>query len=239
MNYRGNYCVLDWETSSKNKYKCQPTSLSAVMMSARKLEVMPNGIFNSLVRPELDDAKALALGMDPLTEEVLKLTHLTREQLAEAPIESVVWDNFCCWLKQFSESPNQWDFPILCGYNIINYDCAIIDRMCQKYGPWDETYQSQKLFHPLYKVDLLQEVFKYTENMKINSNNSISMDSVRKWLGINGEGSHASLKDVFDTAFLMRKFINFSRYASKELIEWPGCFEKENEEIKKLMEKYS
>lgn len=239
MNYRNNYCFLDFETTSKNANKCQPTSLSAVMFSARKLELMPNGIFNSFIKPELDDEKAIAAGLAPVTDEVLNKTHMTREQLAAAPTQDVVWTNFLQWLEQFSNSStNQWDKPIFCGYNNTKYDATIINRLAKKYGQWDDEYQEAKVFHPVIIYDLMVEVHKYTENMKINSNNSISMDSIRKWLNIDDKLSHMSLKDVLDGGFLMRKFINFTRYASKDLIDWENCFENENKEIALLLEKY-
>lgn len=230
---------MDFEATSKNAEICQPTSLSAVIFSARKLELMPNGIFNSLIKPELDDAKALAAGLAPVTDEVLNLTHMTREQLNDAPTLDVVWPNFLKWLEQFSNSStNQWDKPIFCGYNIIKYDSTIIKRIAKKYGPWDDEYNEPKVFHPTIVFDLMVEVFKYTENMKINSNNSISMDSIRKWLNIDDKLAHMSLKDVLDGGFLMRKFINFTRYASRDLIDWENCFENENKEIATILAKY-
>ena len=50
--------------------------------------------------------------------------------------------------------------------------------------------------------------------------NSISMDSMRDYMGIDKEGSHAALKDVKDTANIMIRFLKFHRaLASKTQFE--------------------
>ena len=51
-----------------NPHKTQPTQIAAVAIHARKLELQPGGVFNSEIRPIIDDEKAIAKGFDPLEE---------------------------------------------------------------------------------------------------------------------------------------------------------------------------
>lgn len=238
MNFNNVYVFLDLETTGKNPNTAQPTELAAVAICNRKLEIKPNGIFRSLIKPIMDDKLAIEKGLEPVTDEVLKITHLTREELEAAPLPGVVMTNFELWLKQFAKSKNDWDQPIMCGYNIENYDKIIIDRLSQEFGYYDKEYKQSKLFHPLHKIDIMRFMYMFTENMKINTNNSMSMDSIREWLKINKDMAHSAVKDVLDGAYLMTKIIRFYRHAAKELIEWEGCFEKENDLIVNHMKVY-
>ena len=239
MNYSNVYIFLDFETTSKKAHSCQPTQLAAVAICNRKLVVKPNGIFSSLMKPIMDDEKAREAGVDPVTDEVLTLTHLTREELENAPQPKVVVDNFANWLKQFAKTTSGWDQPIFCGFNTDGYDIKILNRLAKEFGYWDEEYQQNKLFHPLHSIDIMKDIYRFTENKKINSNNSISMDSIREWLGISKEMAHDARKDVLDGAFLMIKFLRFYRHASENLIDWEDCFEEANVEIAQIMAKLS
>ena len=90
MNYR-DIIVFDFETGSRNPHKTQPTQIAAIALHGRKLTIQPNGIFNSEIRPILDDKKAIEAGFDPVEEEALKITGKTREALAKAPLPKTVW----------------------------------------------------------------------------------------------------------------------------------------------------
>lgn len=228
INYN-NYIFFDFETGSKNAEITQPTQLSAVAINCRKLEIIPNGIFDSYIRPELDDAKAIELGLEPIQDEALEITKITREQLVNAPLPETVWKNFIFWASQFNRGggTGEWSKSIAVGFNIIGFDIPIVKRLCKQ-------YKTAYPFHPLYIKDIIIDVFNFTENAKINDNDSNSMDSVRKWMGISEENAHNAKKDVLDGAFLAIKFMKMYRHFYPK-IKFKDSFAKENEEIKILM----
>ncbi len=76
MNYR-DIIVFDFETGSRDPSKTQPTQIAAMALHGRKLTVQPGGIFNSEIRPILNDDKAIEMGLDPVEDEALEITHKT------------------------------------------------------------------------------------------------------------------------------------------------------------------
>ena len=72
MNYR-DIIVFDFETGGANPHTCQPTQIAAVAIHARKLELQPGGIFDSEIRPIIDDEKAIEAGVAPLEEKALEI----------------------------------------------------------------------------------------------------------------------------------------------------------------------
>lgn len=186
-------------------------------------------MFNSYLRPELDDDKARKMGLDPIEDEALQITKITREQLVDAPLPETVWKNFMFWSGQFNRGggTGEWNKSIACGFNIVNFDTPIFRRLC-------EQYKTPYPFHPIHVKDVMVDIFSFTENVKINDSNSVSMDSVRKWMGIDDKDAHNSQKDVLDGAFLLIKFLKMYRHFFPK-IKFKDSFAKENEEIKRLM----
>lgn len=208
-------------------------------IDAKKLTIKPNGFFNSLMRPlYFDDEEAKANGYDELQPKALEITGLSREVLAEAPLAQSVWKNFGLWTDQFTVGSGDWGRPILCGYNINNYDLYIVDRLCQMYGPYNEKEERQSLFHPVHRMDVMNDIWRWTYFQKINPSNSISMDNVRKWLGILEDKAHNAAKDVLDTTFMLIKFMSLYQAMSPK-IKFKDSFAKENEQIKALMKEYN
>ena len=58
MNYK-DIIVFDFETGSRNPHKTQAIQIAAVAIHGRKLTIQPGGHFESLMRPVLDDDKAI------------------------------------------------------------------------------------------------------------------------------------------------------------------------------------
>ena len=217
MNYR-DIIVFDFETGSRNPHKTQPTQIAAVAIHGRKLTVQPGGYFNSEIRPIIADEEAIAAGLDPLEEEALEITHKDRESLAKAPHPKQVWEKFSDFVNKYNFKKTSFYAPIPAGYNINGFDMPIVTRMCNQYGPRDDKTGGQKLFNKAYKLDVMDLVWVWMEN---NPNvKSISMDSMRDYMGIDKEGSHDALKDVKDTANIMIRFLKFHRaLASKTQFE--------------------
>ena len=193
--------VFDFETGGRNPLRCQPTQIAAIALDGRNFRV--KGEFNSMMRPILDDEKAIAAGVDPVEDGALKVTGQTREGLAKAPLPKGVWKKFCAFVNKYNWKGTPYFAPIPAGFNIIGYDMKIVDRLCKEYGPYDDKREGQKLFHQIYKIDVMDDVWLWTEgdpNVK-----SISMDSLRERMGLSADNAHDALQDVRDTANIFIK----------------------------------
>lgn len=210
---RNDILVFDFETGGRNPYTCQPTQLAALALDGVTFKL--KGQFDSEIWAETDDDKAIEKGMAPIEEGALKVTGKTREQIAKAPKPKAVWAKFVSFVQKYNTGSNQWGRPVPCGYNIINYDIPIINRMAKVFGPYDESYQCSKLFHPIKKIDMMDDMFMWTESDPTVT--SISMDNVRKRMGMSEDNAHDALQDVKDTANIMIKFMLTRRSVYKKV----------------------
>ena len=212
MSYR-DYIVFDFETGSRNPQKTQPTQIAALALDGRNFKL--KGTFNSEIRPILDDEKAMEMGFDPLEDEALRITGKNREDLAKAPMPKTVWKKFVNFVNQYNWKGTQFFAPIPAGFNIIGFDMIIVNRMCKAYGPYDKDRQQQQLFNKIYKVDMMDNMFMWTEGDPAIK--SISMDSLRDRMGLSKENAHDALQDVKDTANIMIKFMKTHRSVYRNL----------------------
>ena len=158
MNYK-DIIVFDFETGGANPHSCQPTQIAAIAIHARKLEIQPGGIFNSEIRPIIDDDKAIAKGVGPLEEKALEITRKNRTDLAKAPLPKTVWKKFAQYCDKFNFKKTSYHAPVAAGFNINNFDMVIVQRMCEEYGPLDAKRGEQKLFNPIFSIDLMQHIY--------------------------------------------------------------------------------
>ena len=207
------YIVFDFETGSRNPRKTQPTQIAALALDGRNFKL--KGTFNSEIRPVMDDEKAIEMGFDPLEDEALRITGKNREDLANAPLPKTVWKKFCDFVNQYNWKGTQFFAPIPAGFNIIGFDMIIVYRLCNAYGPYDKERHQQKLFNKIYKVDMMDNMFMWTEGDP--SIKSISMDSLRDRMGLSKENAHDALQDVKDTANIMIKFMKTHRAVYRNL----------------------
>ena len=215
MNYR-DIIVFDFETGSRNPLKTQPTQIAAIALHGRKLTLQPGGVFNSEIRPILDDEKATKAGVDPLEDEALQITGKTRAALAKAPLPKTVWKKFAEFCNKYNKRKTSYTAPIAAGYNIVGFDLPIVQRMCEAHGPTDGNGR-QKIFNPIFKIDLMDMIFSWTENNK--DVKSLSMDYMREYMGFPQESkdnAHDALQDVKDTANILIKFLKFQRKISEK-----------------------
>ena len=206
------FIVFDFETGSRNPHKTQPTQLAALALDGRSLK--PKGPFNSAMRP-MSDKKAIEAGLDPLEDEALRSTGKNREDLKKAPTPRSVWKKFVQFVDQYNWKGTQWFAPIPVGFNILGFDMIIINRLCKAYGPWNEDRSQQKLFHAIHKIDVMDNIFMWTEADPAVK--SISMDSLRDRMGLSKENAHDALQDVRDTANIMIKFLKTHRAVYQNL----------------------
>lgn len=201
------YIIFDFETGSRNPFKTQPTQIAALALDGRNFAV--KGQFNSEIQPILDDEKAIEAGLDPVEDEALKITKKTRDNLATAPSLKSVWDKFTKFVSQYNWKGDAFFNPIPVGFNIISFDMVIINRLCQEFGPWDKDRQQQKIFSRVYKFDIMDNIFAWTESDP--SVRSISMDSLRERMGLNTDNAHDALQDVKDSANIFIKLMKTHR----------------------------
>lgn len=201
------YICFDVETGSRNPHKTQVTQIAALALDGRNFKL--KGTFNSEVRPILDDDEAIAAGLDPIQDEALKITGKTREALAEAPALKSVWTKFTKFVSQFNWKGDAFFNPIPVGFNIIGFDMIIMNRLCQQYGPWDKERNQQKLFSKVYKFDIMDNIFAWTESDP--GVKSISMDALRERMSLSTENAHDALQDVKDEANIFIKLMKTHR----------------------------
>jgi DNA polymerase III epsilon subunit-like protein len=201
------YIIFDTETGSRNPRKTQLTQIAAIALDGRNFAV--KGQFNSDIQPIFDDEQAISLGLDPVEDEALKMTHKTREQLEKAPSVKAVWNKFVKFVNQYNWKGDPFFAPIPVGFNIIGFDMIIIDRLCREYGPWDKDREQQKLFSRVYKIDIMDNIFAWTESDP--DVKSISMDSLRDRMGLSKENAHDALQDVKDEANIFIKLMKTHR----------------------------
>tara|TARA_B100002019_G_C21132264_1_gene528880 strand:- start:208 stop:888 length:681 start_codon:yes stop_codon:yes gene_type:complete len=221
------FIVFDFETGSRNPHKTQPTQIAALALDGRNLAV--KGSFNSEIKPILDDDEAIAAGLDPIEDGALRVTGKTREALAKAPALKSVWTKFTKFVDQYNWKGEPFWNPIPVGYNIIGFDMPIIKRLCEQFGPWDKARSEQKIFSKVHKVDLMDNIFMWTEGDP--SFKSISMDSLRERMGLSGENAHDALQDVKDTANIFIKMLKTHR-AVYQNIEFEKAFANGNLYVK-------
>lgn len=201
------FIIFDFETGSRNPNKTQPTQIAAIALDGRNFSV--KGQFNSEIKPILDEEEAIAAGLDPVQDEALKITGKKRELLEKAPSLKSVWTKFTKFVSQHNWKGDTFFNPIPVGFNIIGFDMIIINRLCKEFGPWDKEREQQKLFSKVYKFDIMDNIFAWTESDP--SVKSISMDSLRDRMGLSRENAHDALQDVKDSANIFIKLMKTHR----------------------------
>ena len=190
------YVFWDTETSSIDPNVAQILSLGAVAVDPRRLEIIEDSEFYTLVKPE-DEAT--------IEPKALEVNKLKLEDLRQAPTIETAWKSFVSYLDKYKKGKNKWGRPIAGGYNIVGYDLIIAERLNNKFGLKD-------LFHPRDKLDVMQDMFRWTEsNAEITS---LSFDNMRQWLGMSQESkdnAHNALSDAKDAAYLGIRLLNLYR----------------------------
>ncbi len=207
------YIFYDMETGGLNTDRCQILSLSAVAIDPRKLCIIPDSEFNAFIKP-LDDDEAIKKGYDPISKSALAVNKIVLADLVECPDEETVFRNFRDYVNQWNVKKDSWNSPLGIGFNNNGFDIKLINRLCQKYGCWDEKRNQQKLFNPVQSLDLKDITWMFNENNPEIENNNF--DSVRAWLGLTNDGAHSSIVDVRQGAETFCRFQKLIRYwASK------------------------
>lgn len=201
MNSR-NIIVYDFETGGllKAGYVPEVTQLAAVVIHPRRLEIIDK--FNTEIRP---------LEPDKLEDKALEITRKTKEQLAKAPHPEQVFNDFKIFCDMYNSGKKPITAPIPAGYNIIGFDNPILQSYAERYKLIDKDTGRQNLMSNFMSLDLMQEVYWWTENS--NDLTNIKLPTlVEEWLHKDSSGAHDALYDVTVCAELIIKFIQLKRY---------------------------
>lgn len=221
MHNYNNICFYDFETGSRKGHSTQPIQLAAVMIHARKLEIIPNSEFNTMIYAESNPEECAKAGLDVIEDEALAVNKKTREEVSKAPTLKAVWPQFIDYVNNYNYRKNNWSAPILAGFNNNGFDDIILDRICGPHGwnlgPWDKERNKNSLFHPIYNIDLFKILWGWFENT--DEPKKLNMDSIRDFLGISSEGAHDALVDVKQGADILCRFLRLQRMLSTK-VNW-------------------
>jgi len=104
--------------------------------------------------------------------------------------------------------------PIAAGYNILKFDMQIINRMALKYKNVGKD-QTNNIFNPRDKIDLMHVMFLWFEN---NTDiKSLSLDNMREYFGMSKDNAHDALGDVMDCAEILIRFMRLHRNQAKKI----------------------
>jgi DNA polymerase III epsilon subunit-like protein len=255
MNYR-DIIFFDYETTGKNPHTCQPIELAAAVIDGRKLEVREDECFSSYIKP-LPQDKAVSYGLEPLSEEALKVTKIDPKELEKAPDLKTAWGQFELFVDKFAKKRNDpWSRPIGAGFNNDGYDNKINDRVAggqywflsseQKkllgikdpygFGPWDEERKQCTIFHKIICIDLMDLVWTWWEN-QVGMDN-ISMDNIRAEFGIDSKHAHRGICDVLQGAQLLARFLKLQRKMVPKVKFRNSFSSADNEVIARMVAKY-
>ncbi len=221
--------VFDFETDSTNPASCNPVQLASVIIDPRNLTMVSDSEFQSMMRPlDIDDddyfieheetIKWHAENRRCSPEEIIQLWK-------KAPNQREVWHDFENYLLRYhthKQNQSKFSAPIAAGYNIWRFDLIIVDRLCAEYHMLDNT-GTVKLFHPRDKIDAMLLSFMWFENFDVPK--SYSMDSLREYFGMDTENAHDAMKDVYDTAELVIRFMRITRKFSAQ-VKFKNAFKK-------------
>ena len=210
--------MFDFESDSPNPFDCQPTQLACIMVHPYTLNIIEGSEFNSMMRPIDIDDETYYLEHQKTIEWHAKNQHKTGQQVfadwKAAPPQKQVWQTFTEYLEKYNSSQSRktiYSSPLMCGYNILGFDCIIIDRLAKLHGNIGKDGRNN-LFFSRDKIDIMLYCFIFFEGLREPS--GYSMDVLREFLGINPEGGHDALKDVKDTAEIFIRFQKLARRIS-------------------------
>jgi exonuclease I len=216
-------CVFDFETDGADPHVCSPVQLAAVIVDPIKLKIIKDSEFNINFKPErLEKATGVTIDNHPYTDSDIlewhgKVRGVDKSQILEEwleyPDQKHSWQQFISYLEGYhitnKGKKSKFTAPIACGYNINRFDMKIIDRLSEKYNNFDAKEKTTSIFHPRDKIDLMNVVhlwFMYVSEIK-----SISLDSMRSYLGISSDNAHDALKDVTDCANILTRFLRLHK----------------------------
>lgn len=229
-----NYMFYDFETvarvgeSAKKPEQAEPIQLVAWMVHPRRLEKIAGSEFRTYIQPPFPSTE--------MDQEVFswhqKITGKPAQELLDlwysAPEQKLVWAEFMSYIKKYhtgTKSKTIFTAPIRAGMNIIGYDNVIFDKLCERYGFVNKSNE-QNVVMGNRALDLMHLLMPWFENDP--EVNSLSLDNMREYFGIDKTNAHDAGKDVDDTIDIASRFLKFHRRTA-ERIQFKGAFAKKEE----------
>jgi DNA polymerase III epsilon subunit-like protein len=221
-------CVFDLETDGSNPDVCSPVQIAALMIDPVRLDIIPDSEFNISLKPAiLEENPNYTYDDSDVLDFHAKVKKTTGEKvLAEwrdYQKQEHGWKTFISYLEMYhtrSTKKTCFTAPLAAGYNINRFDLRIIDRLSDKYKTVNKEGRNN-LFYPRDVIDLMNIIFYWFEGN--NELKNYTLDHVREYLGVDGEGAHDALKDVRDTADILIRFMKLFRNTSNK-VKFKGAF---------------
>ena len=205
--------IFDFETDDVNPLICNPVQVAAVILDPRSLEILDT--FESKIRPFNIDDKDYFVNHKDTIEWHGKNRKITAEKVLadwkESPDLKTVWKNFKEFnFKYHTKQSNQSSYtaPIPSGFNIVNFDLPIANRLCKQYG-YIDTKGNSKLFSAVNKIDVYDLMFIWFENL--HEPERLNAETLFTFLGLDMSGGHDALYDVKMTTKVLQRFLRFHR----------------------------
>ncbi len=198
MINRNTLVVFDFETGGLDVETLEPLQIAAVALDPRTLEVKDE-FPQTLMRP---------LDFQNLNPVALQVNGITREELATAPEQKLVWARFAQWVKSHNVKGGFNSAPIPCGKNVRHFDIPIAERLCRTYSFTSKSGRPN-LFHPRTVIELEEILFWWFEDSDELEN--LKMDTLRPYFGFSKDGAHSAMVDVRQTAELIVRLLKLHR----------------------------
>lgn len=208
-----NIIVFDFETGSLNTQEPIPIQIAGVVIDGGNLSLIPKeegGEFESMMNPILNHK---------IEKVALDKNKKTMAEINNAPSEKIVWENFVEWVNKFNfgRTKSNYDAPIPCGHNIVNFDLPIARSLCARHKI------TKNLFSTVDYLDT-QNLSMILFMKRSKKPNGYGLDDLRDFFGITKVGAHDALKDCRDCAEIIIRYLKlFSYYADKVKFEGAMC----------------
>lgn len=220
-------CVFDMETDGSDPSVCSPVQLAAVIIDPINLEIIKGSEFNINFMPEVLEQNSEHVYTTDILDFHSKVKGCSKDDILNSwkayPKQNQAWDMFVNYLDKYhsrSSKKSQFSAPLAAGYNINRFDLVIVDRLSNKYKNLNKEGRTD-LFYPRDVLDVINLVYYWFENN--DDIKSLSLDNLRDYFGISKDGAHDAMKDVYDTASILIRFLKLHRNLS-EKIKFKGAF---------------
>lgn len=217
--------VFDVETGNLDTNTCEILELGSVVINPQNLKIEDE--FHSLLQPE---------DFDKIDPKALEINKLKIEDLEKAPLPKIVFKTWVGWINKFNPTKNNSSFkaPVVCGWNIHNFDLPIIDQYFKKFGYWDKKKDWRSPLNPIFTLDAMEFMWWLTRTNK--DINRVNLSAVLEYMGLDKEvvaqKGHNALYDAQQTARIIVKILRLGNYLSgfkeggSRVMEIKGCLSK-------------
>jgi DNA polymerase III epsilon subunit-like protein len=208
--------VYDLETTAADPQLAEPVEIGAIVIDPFNLQIIPGSEFISEVQPTCEESISQGT-VDWHAKRDGVTAKEVRERWAVAPAQKIVWQQFTEYLDRYHtkmDARTSWTAPIRAGFNIINFDDIIMNRLAKK-------YHNKYLFSQVSKIDLYDMLFFWFEGVK--SFNKYNFDVYREFFGLSTAKAHTASVDVEQFAKIIIRMLKHHRRLFKSS-QFEGSF---------------